>query len=122
MTVLLSSLRVFAKTTMPAIRQRSAFLHVYLRHLLTPLTIGSNPLIKLVTPESLDACGAQLSVRILGGQSVTEVAKRCHSMGLMVDERKPDMIRLSPTGLYNTFSDVNATATILAAVLKHSSS
>ncbi|PJF16889.1 Kynureninase [Paramicrosporidium saccamoebae] len=117
--ILLASLRIFSKTSLLEIRQRSSMLHVYLRYLLAPLASGAHPSIRLVTPSDLSACGAQLSVKILNGMPADEVAERCHSKGLMVDERKPDLIRMAPTGLYSTFSDVHAAATLFAEALKN---
>ncbi len=51
--------------------------------------------------------GCQLSLRIA---KPAAAAKRCHELlaaaGVVGDWREPDVLRLAPTPLYNSFNDV----------------
>jgi kynureninase len=103
------------------IRQKTVLLCAYLRYLLTPLVEGPSPRIRIITPEDPKSSGAQLSLLSLGG-GVTDIMKKCNEKGLFFDERSPDLIRVAPIGLYNTFRDVHIAATILKeAILSLSS-
>jgi kynureninase len=66
----------------------------------------------ILTPANPDARGCQISVRIFGGmmEKVFEGMKR---RGIVGDERRPDVIRLSPTPLYNTYEDCWKAARVL---------
>ncbi|KZT31819.1 kynureninase [Sistotremastrum suecicum HHB10207 ss-3] len=58
----------------------------------------------IITPSDPSSRGCQLSLLILGGimQPVFDGLK---ARGVIGDERKPDVIRLAPIPLYNTFED-----------------
>lgn len=68
---------------------------------------------KIITPPA-PWRGTQLSVAIVGPEGVMpRVFSRCVKMGLVGDERKPSVIRLSPVTLYNTFAEVGRAVEIL---------
>lgn len=91
---------------MSALRQRSLRLTKYLEDLLTsPEIAGKRPPYSIITPADPGARGAQLSVRLNPGL-LDSVLKVLEENGVIIDERKPDVIRVAPTPLYNTFSDV----------------
>lgn len=60
---------------------------------------------QIITPSDPEERGAQLSVRVepglLGG-----VMRLLEDAGVVVDERRPDVIRVAPAPLYNTFQEV----------------
>jgi len=71
----------------------------------------------VITPRDPDRRGAQLSVRV-SGRDVGPVTHRLRQeFGVYADARSPDVIRLAPAPMYNTFHDCWRAATALAAVL-----
>lgn len=107
---LLGSLQVFAQTDMVSLRSKSNLLTSYLEYLLTHShTPSSKPLsdyIQIITPTSSHERGCQLSIVFKQPEWMMVVFHRLCQQGVIVDERKPDVIRIAPTPLYNTFQDV----------------
>ena len=105
LTSLLASLEIFAETDMAAIRAKSVALTGYLEELLLSSSETSPNHYRIITPSNPDERGAQLSVlieqRLLDG-----VLANLEDNGVVVDERKPDIIRVAPVALYNSFTDV----------------
>ena len=115
MAPVLVSLEMFGQTGMDALRAKSLRLTAYLESLLDgvcairPATV--------ITPRDPARRGAQLSVRI-AGRDVGPVTRRLRQeFGVYTDARRPDVIRLAPAPMYNTFHDCWRAATALAAVL-----
>jgi len=97
-----TSLAIFDSVGMPALRERSLRLTGYLRELLE--TVAERSSITLVTPADDDRHAAQISVRIVeDADAVTE--RLSDNWGVVVDERRPDIIRIAPAPLYCTFHD-----------------
>ncbi|KAI9871695.1 MAG: Kynureninase (L-kynurenine hydrolase) [Pleopsidium flavum] len=108
LTAVLSSLEIFKLTTMPAIRQKSTDLTGYLEHLLLTYPLDAAPSDKpfaLITPSNLAERGAQLSIRLQPGM-LESVMRDLEDNGVVIDERRPDVIRVAPAPLYNTFAEV----------------
>jgi kynureninase len=105
-TSLLASLSVFAMTDMSALRRRSERLTAYLAFLLANWPCGGSrrPYV-ILTPAQPSERGAQISVRLDKGL-LDGVMEDLEEAGVVVDERKPDVIRVAPTPLYNSFGDV----------------
>ncbi|KAJ3098857.1 hypothetical protein HDU96_010922 [Phlyctochytrium bullatum] len=101
-TSLLGSLQVFAKTSMEALREKSLRLTAYLELLLDAL--GPNAGFKILTPRDPFSRGCQLSLFFEGGR-MEEVFHKLSIQGVLADERRPDVIRISPAPLYCTFVD-----------------
>lgn len=105
-TSVLASLDVFHLTGMEALREKSLGLTGYLEELLErKVEVGVRGLYRIVTPRQVAERGAQLSVLLEEGllDAVMGVLER---EGVVVDERKPDVIRVAPAPLYNNFTDV----------------
>ena len=113
---LLASLEIFQRAGMPALREKSVALTGYLQHLIEQRMSG---LIEIITPGEAAQRGCQLSLRIM--RPAVE-ARRCldklSAAGVVGDWREPDVLRLAPIPLYNSFSDVCAAAEILARALR----
>jgi kynureninase len=110
-----TSLEIFDKVGMVALRERSLRLTAYLEKLLDDVT-PTRPL-DLVTPREPNRRGAQLSVRIRSGTagSAGELARRLrHQYGVIADSREPDILRLAPVPLYSTYHDCWRAADALA--------
>lgn len=104
------------------IRAKSELLTAYLEKLLTAagqyvpcqnaLDYDGPPAFTIITPASTKERGAQLSLLFLppGSGVMPFVAESLQHMGVVADEREPDVIRLSPVPLYNTFLEVREAA------------
>jgi kynureninase len=105
-TSVIASLSVFNMTTMEQLREKSLRLTAYLQFLLENwrLEDGSRRY-TMLTPRNPEERGAQISVRLEPGllETVMEVLEE---EGVVVDERRPDVVRVAPAPLYNTYADV----------------
>lgn len=108
-SALVASLEVFRLVGMPALRKKSMALTGYLERLLlnSPLAhqFGPDRPYSIITPSSPNERGAQLSIRVQPGL-LEKILSDLEKNGVVVDERKPDVIRVAPTPLYNTFEEV----------------
>ena len=86
---------------MQSLRAKSIRLTSYLEFLLTD--IGSKKF-TLITPRNPEERGCQLS--ILAHQHPKELLKELEGAGVKCDFREPNVIRVAPTPLYNTFHEV----------------
>jgi kynureninase len=101
-----TSLEVFDRVGMAALRERSLRLTGYLAALLEQL--GGT----LVTPRDPARRGAQLSVRAAGAPALTQRLRTGY--GVVADARPPDILRLAPAPLYCTYHDCWRAAAALA--------
>jgi kynureninase len=106
MTSVMASLDVFALTTMDALRERSVRLTAYLEARLLHYNHGAQPPYTIITPSNPAERGAQLSV-LLNPGLLEPVQKYIEEHGVVVDERKPDVLRVAPAPLYNSFHDIH---------------
>ncbi len=97
---LAASLAIFDEVGMPALRRRSIALTAYLEGLLEPLPV------EIITPRDPAARGAQLSLRFDSAEGAGVVLDRLAAGGVIADFREPDIIRLAPIPLYNTYHEV----------------
>lgn len=99
-----ASLDIFDQTSMNELSMRSKDLTGYLEYLLCERIPKDT--IKIITPIDPNQRGCQLSVLFLKPGQMKVVFEKISEMGVICDERKPDVLRVAPTPLYNTFSDV----------------
>ena len=97
-------------TSLTVLRARSVALTAYLEDLLLhpPLPHDldeSNLPYQIITPSRATERGSQLSVRLRPGL-LDGVMEMLEDAGAITDERKPDVIRIAPTALYNTFEEI----------------
>ena len=126
---LLGSLQTFKKAGMMGpLRERSKMLTGKLESLLRQSTFfvppeqastRKNPGFTIITPIDPESRGAQLSLLFLpqGSGVMDRVFTGLKEGGIIGDDRKPDVIRLAPTPLYNTEEDVEAAARHLDVAL-----
>jgi kynureninase len=105
LTALLASLEIFAQTSMPAIRAKSIAITAYLQSLLRLDYTPTHTPYRIITPSDPAERGAQLSVQLKPGL-LEGVMKELEDNGVVVDERKPDVVRVAPAPLYNTYREV----------------
>ena len=102
MAPLRASLSIFEEAGgMEALRAKSIKLNGYLQFLLEHA--GSNRF-TIITPREAGARGCQLS--ILAHEHSKELFRKLEAAGVKCDFREPNVIRVAPTPLYNTFHDV----------------
>jgi kynureninase len=109
-TAVRASLDVFKQTSMTALREKSLKLTSYLENLLDLLLEDQQAklgkaLFHIITPRNPDKRGAQLSVMLQPGL-LGKVMEILEENGVVVDERKPDVVRVAPAPLYNSYEDV----------------
>ena len=103
MSPALSALEVFSDVGMPAIRARSLQLTQYMRQLVAALDAQNR--VHVITPSDPDRHGAQLSIRV-PIEPFALIERMYQNHGVLGDARNPDIIRLAPIPMYNTFHDV----------------
>ena len=96
-----SSLELFEKAGMDRIRAKSLLLTGYLEFL---LTTSGNSRFEIITPTDTTRRGSQLSIRVRGADK--SLLEKLNDRGIIVDWREPDVIRVAPAPLYNTFTEV----------------
>ena len=91
---------------MSEIRKKSVQITGFLERLLhqPPESGGSNPY-WIITPSDPAQRGAQLSIQLEPGL-LDDVLHGLEEAGVVVDERKPDVVRVAPAPLYNSYVDV----------------
>ncbi len=104
-----ASLALFDEAGMPALREKSLRLTGYLESLLDRDAAGRY---EIITPRDPAQRGCQLSLRVLGGRGPALFAALSDA-GVICDTRPPDVIRVAPVPLYNTFHDVWTFARLL---------
>ena len=114
MMALRASLEVFGKTNISALRQKSIALTGYLEHIIQPL-VDQGHFTIITTREPLER-GAQLSLFFDEGV-MQQVFVRLGQKGVICDDRKPNVIRVSPVPLYNTFEEIWEFVMILREIL-----
>jgi kynureninase len=107
-----ASLDIFDQATMQRLRAKSELLTGYLSFFL-----GQNASKKfsVITLQDTAQRGAQLSLRVAeNGRAICDALAKD---GIICDWREPDILRVAPVPLYNTFSDVHTFAEkFLAAI------
>jgi kynureninase len=99
MAALHPSLELFERATMPALRKKSDALTAYLLEI-----VDTIPTLSVITPRDPAARGAQLSLRTRGDPQ--RFLALLQERDVYADFRRPDVIRVAPAPLYNSFEDV----------------
>jgi kynureninase len=113
LAALRASLELFDEATLPALRAKSLRLTGYLESLLTEV---KDERISIITPSDPNGRGCQLSIRVT--DSDKGLFDAITQRGVFADWREPDVIRVAPVPLYNTFSDVFRFSEILHTCLR----
>jgi len=106
MVPLLASMEIFDKIGMTDFREKGDLLTGFLDYLISE----NCPTVSIITPESR---GCQLSLVVPGGKSVFDTL--CEN-DVVCDWREPDVIRIAPHPLFNSFEDVFRFVEILKKV------
>lgn len=104
-TSLGASLEVFELAGgVSTLREKSKKLTAFLEHCLASLPDKVRALFRIITPTDPNQRGAQLSIMLINA-SLHTVMEELTNRGVIVDERQPNVVRVAPTPLYNTFQD-----------------
>src|SRR5690606_40600694 len=112
LAALRASLEIFDEATMPALREKSVKLTAYLEKLLAEI---NDDRIEIITPRDPAQRGCQLSIRVRDADK--SLFDAITTRGVIADWREPDVIRVAPVPLYNSFEDVHKFAEILKECL-----
>jgi len=96
-----ASLDLFEKAGMKELREKSERLTGYLEYLLRQI---SNLTFEIITPSDPAQRGCQISM--LFAENGRAVFEYLTANGVIADWREPNVIRVAPVPLYNTFEDV----------------
>ena len=110
-----ASLKLFEEAGMQALLNKSKLLTSYVFYLLDEINKEQEkPVIKLITPK--EAHGCQVSMLML--ERGREVFDALINRGVIGDWREPNVIRVAPVPLYNSFRDVWTFGDIIKTILK----
>jgi kynureninase len=101
MAPLRASLDLFDEAGMAELRAKSEKMTEYLLRLLEP---PEGREYSIITPTAKAERGCQLSLRV--AHQAREWFQSLHAAGVLCDLREPDVIRVAPVPLYNSFYDV----------------
>jgi len=103
-----ASLEIFDEVGMTALRQKSVRLTGFFEHLIDRYVPDAD----VLTPRDPGQRGAQLSLRL---RDTRRRLAMLEAAGVIGDFREPDILRLAPVPLYNTYLDAWSAADALAA-------
>ena len=99
-----ASLDIFDKTTFEQRREKAVKLSGYLEFVLDEIATKNDAHFEIITPRDWNQRGSQLSV-FLHGQG-RELFDKLMAAGVIADWREPNVIRMAPVPLYNSFEDI----------------
>ncbi|MEJ2603292.1 MAG: kynureninase [Gammaproteobacteria bacterium] len=100
----IASLEIFTAAGMQALREKSLSLTGYLRRRLEERFPGG---FGILTPAEPGEHGAQLSLVVRGmGLTGRDLFENLERLNVIADWREPDVIRVAPVPLYNSYTDI----------------
>lgn len=101
-----ASLDIFEKAGMKRLRAKSLRLTAYLEFILDDISGRlSNAAFEIITPKEEERRGCQISILTHGhGKSLFD---KLSDGGVIADWREPNVIRIAPVPLYNSFEDIH---------------
>ncbi|MDZ4672983.1 MAG: kynureninase [Gemmatimonadota bacterium] len=112
MAPLLASLEQFDRVTMPELRKKSIALTGFLE---SQIREAAGEGITILTPADPAERGCQLS--LLVHERSRQVFDQLTAAGIIADYRPPDVIRMAPTPMYNSFHEMWRVGRVLGEVL-----
>jgi kynureninase len=100
-----ASLDIFNQTDMISLREKSELLTDYMEYIIQDVSKESTTIsFEIITPKEKNRRGCQLSLLTHGaGKSLFD---KLTSLGVIADWREPNVIRVAPVPLYNSFEDI----------------
>ena len=106
-----AALDIFDKAGIDTLRKKSIHLTGYMEYLLQQVT---NLQFQIITPTDPERRGCQLS--LLFGHNGRKVFDTLTEAGVIADWREPNVIRIAPVPLYNTYEDCYKLYELMAGV------
>lgn len=109
MAALKASLDIFSEAGMQSLTEKSRLLTGFLENIILEINSsavnnGKEAPITIITPKDQNQRGCQLSLIMTSNGK--DIYQKLMTAGVIVDWREPDVIRVAPTPLYNSFTDV----------------
>ena len=101
MACLRASFELFDEAGMDNLRLKSMQLGNVLFNLMDEM---DHPKLKIITPRSEAERGCQISIQLKDADKT--IFNKITEAGVIADWREPDVIRLAPVPLYNSFTDI----------------
>lgn len=101
MAAIKASLELFEEVGMDRLRTKADHLTGYLEYLVDEI---ADDRIKIITPRDPKHRGSQLSIQVRDADK--GLFDKITEAGVIADWREPDVIRIAPTALYNSYEDV----------------
>jgi kynureninase len=113
-----ASLDIFAEAGMERLSAKGKQLSGYLMYILDEINKNANePIFEIITPRNEHERGCQVSILTLkNGRSLFEALM---GAGVIADWREPNVIRVAPVPLYNSFEDVFRFGKIIEHFIHH---
>ena len=112
MSAVWASLKIFDEVGINKLREKAIILTGYMEFLVNSL---GKDVIKIITPADPHQRGSQLSIQVKN--ATKDVFNKITEDGVIADWREPDVIRVAPVPMYNSFEDVFKFYTILKAAI-----
>jgi kynureninase len=111
------SLDLFEKTGIERLVEKSKNLTAYLEFIVKTLSASNSSIdFEIITPSNPKRRGAQLSLLVKGRGK--DLFDKLTEQGVVVDWREPNVIRMAPTPMYNSFEDVYRFGKILEKIIQ----
>ncbi|KAL1273433.1 hypothetical protein QQF64_029295 [Cirrhinus molitorella] len=115
-----ASLEIFNRTSMKDLRRKSVLLTGYLEYLIRHYytkdpSDPDKPSVHIITPSDPEQRGCQLSLSF--SRPIRAVFQELEKRGVACDMREPNVLRVAPVPLYNSFTDVHRFITALGSAL-----
>ena len=99
----LASLQLFKEAGMERIGSKRDLITAYLEYLILKVSSENGDFLKIITPSSIFERGSQLSLVLeKNGKKKFDLLTE---QGIIADWREPNVIRIAPAPLYNSFED-----------------
>ena len=116
MAMYLASLEIFQEATMPRLWKKSRPLTDYLEFVINDVASSTGADLEIITPKEHHRRGCQLSVVAHGyGRKLFDTITEA---GVIADWREPNVIRMAPVPLYNSFEDIYRFGEVLKLALE----
>ena len=99
---------------MPALRQKSEKQIAYFDQRLTDTLSGR---VANITPSAIEERGCQFALQVTSGNG-RQVFEQLEEARVLCDWREPDVIRVAPVPLYNSFADIDRFVEILDRIVR----
>ena len=110
------ALEQFDRAGMGRLRAKSIRLTGYLRSVIEGISAANGNMFRIITPADPAQNGAQLSILVNGdGRGIFN---RLTERGVFCDWREPNVLRMAPVPMYNSFEDVFRFGEILKECVK----